>query len=189
MRNHDRIIATDLFGPWATGNPYDPLGEFLDIQPWVDLAVARYTDRLRRQTGLDVAIRWLLFHPGHLEFQLIGAATALEHLVSVYMIRHGGPRILARRTFAALSRDIDKAFEFARNRVRGPRAEVTRQALRRLQGKVSSLNDPAFRDKLNAMLTFYGVRVDGMQQAIKNAMSARNVVVHTGRYTEGRHRE
>jgi hypothetical protein len=184
-----KIIVTHLYGPKATGRPHDGVGHFLNLKPWIDLAIARYTKRRRMSTGIDVAIQWLLFQPTYLEFRLLAATTALEHLVAKYSKRGRGPKLVDPRSFANIRRgfepDLTRLLHHARRRGNDNRA----RNIEHLRNKLRGANQAPFLARLIGMLRFYHVPMDGIDDRIAAAIAARNRIVHTGRYHENGFRE
>ena len=179
-----KIIITDLDGPKGAGRPQDGVGHFLNLKPWIDLAVTRYTKRLRRSTGIDVAIHWLLFHPRYLEFQLLAAVTALEHLVAKYSKRGRGPKLVNPRSFASVRRRFEPELAALLRRARRRANNNAVKGIEQLGNKLRGANQAPFQARLRGMLHFYAVPLEGIDNKIADAIAARNRIVHTGRYHE-----
>jgi hypothetical protein len=166
-----QILVSEFHGPQRTGPPQDGAGHFLNLQPFVDLAVHRYTWRLRRRTGFQVALQWFLSHPAYSEQQLLTAMTALEHLVATYVAQRRAPKIISQRTFKALKLVLTNALDNFANEPRRRSNRVLQQRLQRIRAKVASLNDAPFRDKLLAMLATYRVPLLGIDALIPAAIT------------------
>jgi hypothetical protein len=180
----ERIIESEFYGSKRTGKAHDGVGHFLHLQPFLELAVSRYSKSLRRRTGMQVGLQWFLFQPSYFEFQLLSGVTALEHLVATFVKQRTSPRIVHPRRFRALYASVAEVLAAARQRIRGPKAAVVHEQLHRLANKFAMANEPSFREKLLAMLRFYGVPIAGLEKPIAAAIQARNVVVHTGVYRD-----
>ena len=178
-----KILTSEFVGPQRTGVPFDGAGHFLNLQPFVELAIRRYTPSLRSRTGFSVALQWFLSHPPYTEQQLLAAMTVLEHLAATYVARYGCPKIVGTRTFRALKTDLTRALnEFANDRQRRHRRTL-QQKLQRFHGKISGMNDAPLRDKLAAMLISYRVPLTGIEHLVADAIKTRNRVVHSGIYS------
>ncbi len=171
-----------LIGPHVTTRPIQPLFWYLNLQPVLDLALTNYTEALKAQTGINVAIEWMLMHPRYSEAQLLCGMTALEHLVSVFVEDTGGN--VPRTVF--------------RNEVR-PRLEKTLQELRHafddrdsetnevcsgvdnIIQKPGNLNLKPLADNARRMLEEYRVPMDGIESAL-DVIKVRNDIVHRGLY-------
>ena len=175
----DVVYEMEFLGPQIADEEHDGLGTFLNLQPFLELALTTYASALRRRTGLDVAIYWFLFHPRYIELQLLAAITAIEHLVSRFSKRRGPPALVHPRTFGSLSKEFEAAFRRVRSRTK----KVKNLAI--LRNRIRGLNDAPLGEKLREMLTHYRVPVEGLDIAIQAAIRARNRVVHSGSYQAG----
>lgn len=178
------ILSSEFHGPQRTGRPHDGAGHFLNLQPFLDLAVRRYTPALRDSTGFHVALQWFLSNPRYREQELLAAIVALEHLVATYASRHRTPKIVAQRTFALLKHELHSTFdEFSNAKSRRHNIALQRK-LPRIRGKLGTLNEAPFRDKLMRLLNTYRVALVGIEASIPAAIAARNLVVHRGVYSD-----
>lgn len=177
------ILVSDFDGPQPSGKPRDGAGHFLNLQPFIDAAVRSYTRRLRDKTGIAVALEWFLSNPRYTEEQLLAAMTALEHLVSAYVRNNKTARLLPARTFRPLKARLVRTLDDFASEGTRPRRTNLQRNLARVRNKIGSLNDPPFRDKLADMLTAYGVPLNDIDSSIRDAIDARNIVVHRGMYS------
>jgi len=184
IRGDNRIIVTEIYRPTRSSDPHDGVGHFLDLQPWIDMAVKRGASTVEKNAGLDVAIHWFLFHPTYLEFQLLAATTALEHLVSRFEKAHGGAKVGNPRTFRALRNALEPFFQ--RTTRNGRATSRSRELLlTKMKTAISRSNDAPYVQRLLRMLKGYEVSIDGLESHIRAAISSRNLVVHSGRFREG----
>jgi len=173
------LAVIDCEGAKSTGPAWDGAFHHLNLQPVLDLAVTRYTEELCEKTGLNVALEWFVHHPRYAELQLISAVTALEHLVAAFEKRHSVPGIMDPRNFHKLLEDAQALWGMAQES--SPVADQPQFA--RVKEKLLHLNEPSFRDKLEAMLTAYNVPLAGLALSrISKAVAARNRVIHHGLY-------
>lgn len=178
IESEEGILAIDCDGAKGMGPAWDGAFHYLNLQPVLDLAVTRYTEKLCQTTGLAIALEWFVHHPRYAELQLISAMTALEHLVGVFVQNHGAPKIVPQELFDSLLKTTNtlwKAME------KSPKADQA--AIERLKRKLTNANEGSFRDKLEGMLKAYNVPLFGLElDRISNAVAARNRVVHRGLY-------
>jgi hypothetical protein len=183
-RESRSILEAQFNGPQRTSAGHDGVGTHLNLQPFLELAISRYTKTLQRRTGIDVSLHWFLFEPSHIEFQLVAAVTALEHLVKMYSARRRSTTILKSTSFGAIKREVDRVFAAAERKARRSGGDLS-ERISRLRNKFTHINEASFRDRLSAMLRAYRVPIEGMEKEIGRAVQARNVAVHTGIYHTG----
>ena len=178
IETKEAIVVIDCEGPKGTGPAWDGAFHYLQLQPVLDLAVNRYTEERRDQTGLGVALEWFVHHPRYSELQLIAAMTALEHLVSVFEQKNGSPKILKPELFAKLLETVRPVWRKTLEEF-----ELPHDLAARMDSKLDPLNEGNFRDKLKAMLDAYTVPLADLEiQRINDAVAARNRVIHVGLY-------
>ena len=179
IETKEAIVVIDCEGPKGSGPAWDGAFHYLNLQPVLDLAVNRYTEELRDQTGLAVALEWFVHHPRYSELQLIAAMTALEHLVSVFEQKNGSPKILKPELFAKLLETVRPAWR----KTLEEEFKLPHDLTARMDAKLDPLNEGNFRDKLKAMLDAYTVPLADLEiQRINDAVAARNRVIHVGLY-------
>jgi hypothetical protein len=172
------VFRRDFYGPKHTGTPRDGMFHWLNLQPVLDLATSEYDEAIRTTTGIELAIRFLLAQPGHVELLLIAAMTALEHLISVYTHYHRVQPPLPRSLFD----DIKNALEIAYDAVTNDVDDNLPHAIRRVRDRIANMNDTTFNDRLFAMLHQYSVPLVGIKGRITKAVKARHDIIHTGRH-------
>jgi hypothetical protein len=178
IETKEAIVVIDCEGPKGTGPAWDGAFHYLQLQPVLDLAVNRYTEELRDQTGLAVALEWFVHHPRYSELQLIAATTALEHLVSVFEQKKGSPKILKPELFEKLLGTVRPAWRKTLEEFKLPHDLAAR-----MDTKLETLNEGNFRDKLKAMLDAYTLPLADLGMTrINDAVAARNRVIHVGLY-------
>jgi hypothetical protein len=170
------LFRTDFYGPKHTGTPGDGIGHFLNLQPILDLATTRYTEDLRRNTGIELAIRLLLGQPAHVELQLIAAMTALEQ-----------PH--QRLQQASTRPSPSSAGRVRVNHPPSPRSRIhnaiaktahTPEGARIVRNKIAGINNTVLKQRLDAMLRDYKVPIAGLEEHINYAVRARNDIIHQG---------
>ncbi|MGA8806791.1 MAG: hypothetical protein WB973_02860 [Thermoanaerobaculia bacterium] len=171
-----KLFRTDFYGAKHTGTPRDGVGHFLNLQPILDLAIARYTEDLRRTTGIELAIRLLLAQPVHAELQLITAMTALEHLTSIYNKQAPIPPPVAQDAFATVIRPaLEAAFDTAI-----AKTPHDAEGAIIVRNKIAGINNTVLKQRLDTMLRDYNVPIAGLEKHIDRAVRARNDIVHQG---------
>jgi hypothetical protein len=116
-------------------------------------------------------------HPRYAELQLPAASTSLEHLIAVFVKNHGVPTLIEPKAFKGhLSRTQELWKEIAAGLKGGELA-----AVKRILNKLSRLNEGSFYDKLVAMTQAYQIPLADIDlHQVKQAVDARNIVVHRG---------
>lgn len=179
IESEEGIIVIDSEGTKGVGAAWDGVFHHPNLQPVLELAVTRYTEELCESTGLNVALEWFVHHPRYSELQLISAMTALEHLAAVFEKRHSVPGAMNAQTFQELLGEAQALWGAAQEAA--PVAEQPQ--IDRVKDKLLHLNEPSFRDKLDAMLASYKVPLAGLSASrISKAVGARNRVIHSGLY-------
>lgn len=170
------LFRTDFYGPKHTGTPRDGIGHFLNLQPILDLAATQYTEDLRRNTGIELAIRLLLAQSSHAELQLVTAMTALEHLASIYNKQTPVPPPLPHEAFKTIIRPaLEAAFDDAVTNI-----AHDADGARIVRNKIAGINNTVLKQRLEAMLREYNVPVAGLEKHIDDAIRARNDIIHKG---------
>lgn len=179
IESQQGLIAIDCEGSKESGPAFDGVFHHLNLQPVLELAVERYSEELCQKTGFAVALEWFVHHPRYAELQLIAAATALEHLVAVFVKSNGVPKVVSTELFDGIIGAMKGLWREAANGAN----ETDRARIPRMISKLGQLNDGSFYDKLAALIGSYKVPLAGLDlKEIKLAIDARNVVVHRGSY-------
>jgi len=178
LRGDGLLLQHEFFGQKPTTDPYDGLFSSLNLQPVLDLAVRRYTHRLKHKTGLGVAFEWFLQRPQYIELELLTAFTALEHLLKIFLEKNRGATNIPDKAFSELKKPLRKVLD----RAVGGRNTIDREGMIRVRQKVLSANQGSLRQNVDAMLNFHGVPVTGLEERLKNAIDARNKIIHRGLY-------
>jgi hypothetical protein len=189
---HNKVWVSILFiGPRRAGKPFQPLFDYLNLQPILNLALTNYLDELKQKTGIDVAIEWFLIKSTHTEVQFLTAITALEHLIYIYAGRKEREKIFQNKTFekiirpqvnAALDRTLDLLLENEEDTVK---RESYLDMVKAAKNKVAEINRYPFKDNLRKFLKEYKVPLDGIDQNIEPAIDVRHKIVHRGIYISG----
>jgi hypothetical protein len=178
LESDKELLVLDCNGAKPTGPAHDAVFSHLALQPFLDLAVTRYTKELRDRTGMQVALEWFLHLPRYVELQLLSAASALEHLVAIFYKKHPEPKLVDSVKFKELRKEIDKIWSAIFDKP--PTTSCADQ--NRLKQSIGSANRGSLTDKLLNMLTAYKVPIEGLEEKIKKAIKARNRTVHEGLY-------
>ncbi|MEP6673064.1 MAG: hypothetical protein ABJF10_28140 [Chthoniobacter sp.] len=179
IETEEGLTVIDCHGAKGAGPAWDGVFHHLNLQPVLDLAVTRYTEELCERSGLNVALEWFVHHPRYSELQLIAAMTALEHLVASFEQRHGVSGIMAPQLFEKLLQEMQARCDEAQQNA----SDSGRLRIDRVRQKLAHINEPSFRDKLEAMLATYNVPLAGLELSrISKAVAARNRILHRGLY-------
>jgi hypothetical protein len=177
-KHHDQLISTELYGPQHASPGPDHIFHHLNLQPVLELAVTNYTPELRATTGIETAIDLFLITSPHVEVQLLIAMTAIEHLTSIYTTHHDVPTPLPKDTFAAVKKELQRAYNDAITPFAHDEAKV-----KRVRDNIGTLNETTFHDNLAGLFQEYKVSIDDIKDAIAKARKARNDIAHRGTTT------
>ena len=145
-----------------------------NLTPIVATASRTYTDSLRKDTGVAVAIQWSAAHSTYASVRFVQLMIALEHLVHA-----AGSRValFPKQVFKELSNRISQTIDEFRRTNEGERYRAECDAL--LQS-VSHLNQRAFKKQIRRLLECYRVPLDGIEEHIDDLVDLRNTLVHRG---------
>jgi len=186
---HNKSWVSSLFiGPRRAGKPFQPLFTYLNLQPILNLAIANYSEELKQETGLDVAIEWFLIKSTYTEVQFLTAMTALEHLIYVYMGREDGGKIFHNKKFEKIIRPqveaaLDQSLDLLLKNEKDPsKREAYPDKIKAAKNKVVEINRYTFKENLRAFLKEHKVPLDVIDQEIYQLVDVRNKIVHRGLY-------
>jgi hypothetical protein len=164
----------------TSAGPKYAVFSFLHLQPVVDLLASSFTPRLVEETGVDVAIEWMLMNPPYYEAEFITLMTALEHLLD----RFAETDPIRRWLFPK---------EVFRARIRPALLESLKQELIALksdeipesfppvaEGRLGDLNRRTIRDLLMQFVEHYRVPVSDLEAHLRDLLRLRNRLVHAG---------
>ncbi len=188
---HQRTWAFSLFvGPRTAGSPSQPVFSYLHLQPILNLTLSNYTEELKKETGIDVAIEWFLMKSTYAEGQFLAAMTALEHLIHVHARKRNRDAIFEKDDFYKILRpQIGVALEDSLAAMMGKednteKREGINRKFRSSRRKIDELNRYPFKENLRTFLKEYEVPLDGIAKDIELAIDARHQIVHRGLYTQ-----
>lgn len=148
-----------------------PVFSHLFLDPVMELAV-EYSEEVRVDFGLGVAINWLLIRPTYREAEFLMGMTALEHIVS-----RGGDRI----TSVRISKEhFTSAVKPALQAALGEVEDLHADDRHFFQNRVAGLNFAPFSDRLARLLAADGVPLVGVEHAPRLLSRTRNRIVHKG---------
>lgn len=148
----------------------------LNLEPVLKLAVQSYTRDLIRQTGLDIALSWMLAPAPYVEGGFLNQMIALELLVSAFETKTKG--LISKDAFRSmvkprLCQAIDGLVEDG--------ILLTEGQGNIFRAKINDLNSPVFYDKVRQLLTHYDVPIHDLEASLKFAVvDCRNDLVHRG---------
>lgn len=188
----EELVSTVYSGPKRTSPPIEPLFSHLHLQPILDLAVNNYTDKLRKKTGIDVAIKWLLMHPYYLEAKFLAGMTALEHLIDVYSshLSEGGvfpKRIFRKNVRPVLVDCINQISDSLKSHpsTAGVDLKEIEEGLNEIENKLGNLNLKSLKSNLKQMLKDYKVPLQELNETeIYSLIKVRNDIVHKGLFSQ-----
>jgi len=185
IEDSTELVAIDCEGAKESGPSFDGFYSHLNLQPVLDLAIQRYTEELCESTGLAIALEWFVHHPRYAELQLLSASTALEHLIATFVKKHGVPMLMEPQAFKG---HLSRTQELWKEVAAGTKADE-RAAIERILNKLTRLNEGSFYDKLVAMTRSYQIPLANIDlRQIKDAIDARNLVVHRGLFRSEKER-
>lgn len=144
----------------------------LNLGPVLELATKRYSEEVREQHGIGVAIAWLLTRPLYREAEFMMGMTALEHLVS----KCGAVKHLSVVSKTLFGNSIRPALEEALEALTIPNKQAKESLLR----GIARLNQPTSRERLEALISEAQVPMAGLEGGVATLVRTRNVIVHTG---------
>lgn len=146
-----------------------------NLGPILRLVSESFTEQCAEETGLSIALSWMLSSASSLENRYLNLLVALEHLISVIDPKVEG--VLRRERF--------------RSRVRAPLLQLIEQIASDedlandvsefYRRKISEMNQPTFYDKILQLIRHYQVPVADIEAELKfSLVDCRNDLVHRG---------
>jgi hypothetical protein len=185
------LMQVELVSLGTADKPFQPMFPHLNLRPVLEFALKNYTKELRDASGMQYAVAWFLMAHAYTEVRYVAGMTAIEHLVSKHIEGHvpkGRRGILskaaARSVRKTLREALDKSIDYLKKKGSLPHEEELRARLL-LENAVSNVNKKPLRVQLRAMLAFYGVPLDGLEEHLDRMVSARNDIVHRGFHESG----
>ena len=147
----------------------------LDPESILRLAIESYTPNLASDTGLRVALFWMLADASYTEHRMLHFAIALEALVSSFEAKSSG--VVEKATFRSTVKPaLSAALEtlVAEGGIDRPSANI-------LKDRIASINSPTFFEKVQQLIAYYGVPVDDLNDDLRKVIvDCRNDLVHRG---------
>jgi hypothetical protein len=181
-------MSSFFIGPRRSGKPSRPLFTYLNLQPILNLAITNYSEDMKHETGLNIAVEWYLMKSTYSELQFLNTMTALEHLVYVYTKREKKERIFPNNTFEKVigpkvREALDKALDTLLNSEKYfVKRETYPDKVKAAKEKITEINRYPFKENLWKFLGKHKVLLDDIEQDIEPAISARHKIVHRGLY-------
>ncbi|MCP4676994.1 MAG: hypothetical protein GY854_16040 [Deltaproteobacteria bacterium] len=147
----------------------------LEPEPIFHLALKTYTPQLAAETGLGVALSWMLSDASYTEHRMLHFLVAFESLVSHFGAKTAGA--VEKRIYRTAVRPaLDSALEalVADGVIGAASAGV-------LKARLASTNYPTFFEKFEQLIGHYGVPVEDLRPDLREVVvKCRNDLVHRG---------
>ncbi|KAA0255668.1 MAG: hypothetical protein EDX89_04655 [Acidobacteria bacterium] len=179
----EQWISADLRESHGSTQESEPLWYQNDLWPFVELAVTKYSERLREERGLGLAIEWLFAHSSYAEVKLASAQATLEYLAACYekSERLSGSALTKAVFVDHVRPEMELALKRASAALEGSVDAAQASAAIELYGrKLGNLNALTLRERLFRMLDADRVPYAGLETPLKDAISARGSTVHGG---------
>lgn len=184
----DKWIKT-LFKSLANrGKPSQPVFHYLNMQPIFELAVHKYNNKTKENTGFGIALEQFLIPSLYVESQFTTCFMALEHLVNSHAIFHKQGEILPAKKFdkfvkpeikAGLNCALDSmkaCLEFNEMEIKS-----CEEAIESMKEKIIELNRYSFAKKMSKFIDDINVPIENLSmEEIKKLIPTRNSIIHSG---------
>lgn len=153
----------------------------MDQRGLLEAALASFFEPKIEAKNLFFAIEWFSMPSSYDEVRLVNAMTALENLIDSNLPEDEAV-IEPKREFARTRKALRKVIKACLAQWPLPKAELV---LEELDERLADLNRRSLRRKLYRLAALWGVPLDGISdEQIRQAIGARNAVVHTGKHPE-----
>ena len=146
----------------------------LNLQPLLTAAARTYTAKLGSDTGIGVAIQWLVAHSTYSPVRFVQLMIAVEHMIHAAGLRLS---LFPKPVFKELSNRVLEVIDEFKQTGQGAPYGAECDALSQ---NVSHLNQFAFKKKIRRLLDVYRVPSDGVGEHIDDLVALRNALVHRG---------
>lgn len=149
-----------------------------NYQALLSSAIRSHFNRNERFKDMVFSTEWFNIWSGYGEVQLVSAMTALENIIDSNLSEVSS-FTLPKNKFNRLSKNIRSVIK---NYARDSNLDEEK-IIGEMAGKISDINRVSLNNKIRAMAREFDVSMSGINDdMISRAISARNVVVHTGKY-------
>jgi hypothetical protein len=147
----------------------------LNLGPILNLLTGMDIKNVIAETGIDVALSWMLSPTPHLEKIYLSQMVALEHLISVFEPKARG--LLDKTTFkGVVEPELAKIVDAL-----AKEGSLDPSLAEPLKERISRANQPSFYEKILQIIEHYSVPVADIRGDLKFALvDCRNDLVHRG---------
>ncbi len=170
------------------GKPSYPIFHFLHMQPVLELAVNRYSKKVKDTSGLGVAIEQFLIPSLYVETQFTTSFMALEQLVNTFANAQSRSTILSDEEFAdfvipevmAGLKRAQIAIKASRD-TKEAREKSLSKSCKAIRGKINELNRYPFIQNMWKFLAEIGVPIEDLpREEIEKMVQTRHTIIHSG---------
>jgi len=143
------------------------------LQPIFDAAIRSDIDSPPEMEGIGMAIEWMAQESAYNEIRPLSAMTALEHLIDTHLCEDD-KKVMPSNAFSPIRLALSAALRAA--------STVNNQTeLDEIERKLADLNRRSLSRKLDVLVKRWGVPLEDIGwKRVRDAVQARNRVVHTG---------
>jgi hypothetical protein len=186
----DQWIETNFRRLTRRGKSNQPIFQYLNMQPVLDLAISNYTEEIKQNTGFGSALEQFLMPSVYIESQFLTSFMALEQFVNNYSITTRQHTIIGKSDFEQyVIPEIHEGLRRAKDALKNhPKQNAAQKGLSKafkaMKGKVGELNRYPFITSMWRFFSETGVPLHDLpRDEVEKMVMTRHALIHSGSST------